>query len=177
MPPEKVVLAIRMGQYTEVTPGTVDIPQEEEQAREKAEEAETKRRSRINLEAIGINAGAVLTLSRDQDVHATVVGGNRVQHEGQIMSLSASALEALHKLGYTSLARFRIVRFVQGIIKIVPRLRVINNDETNGLMRGKVAASFKSSLPALLRSKQEIGCHTDCRISRNSIPEFDRAWE
>src|SRR5580698_4080263 len=48
VPPEKVVLAIRMGSYTEVTPGKVDIPKEEEQALEKAEEAETRRRSRIN---------------------------------------------------------------------------------------------------------------------------------
>jgi hypothetical protein len=102
VPPEKVVLAIRMGSFTEVTPGKVDIPKEEEQALEKAEEAEKKRRSRINLEAIGIKPGAVLTLSRDEDVHATVVGGNRVQYDGQIMSLSASAVAALKKLGYQS---------------------------------------------------------------------------
>jgi hypothetical protein len=78
--PEKVVLAIQMGSFTEVTPGKVDIPKEEEQARDKAEEAETRRRSRINLEAIGIRPGTVLTLSRDEDVHATVVGGNRVEY-------------------------------------------------------------------------------------------------
>lgn len=102
VPPEKVVLAIRMGSFTEVTPGKVDILKEEEQALERAEEAETRRRSRISLEAIGIKPGAVLTLSRDEDVHATVVSGNRVQYEGEIMSLSASALAALHKLGYTS---------------------------------------------------------------------------
>ena len=97
--PEKIVLAIRMGSFTEVTPGKVDIPKEEEQAFEKAEKAETKRRARINLEAIGIKPGTVLTLSRDEDVHATVVSGNKVEYEGQIMSLSASALAALHKLG------------------------------------------------------------------------------
>ena len=102
VPPEKIVLAIRMGSFTEVTPGKVDIPKEEEQALEKAEEAETKRRSRINLEAIGIKPGTVLTLSRDEDVHATVVPGNRVEYEGQVMSLSASALAALKKLGYQS---------------------------------------------------------------------------
>jgi len=101
VPPEKVVLAIRMGSFTEVTPGKVDIPQEEEQALEKAEQAETKRRSRISLEAIGVKPGAVLTLSRDEDVHATVVSGNRVEYEGQKMSLSASAVAALHNLGYT----------------------------------------------------------------------------
>jgi hypothetical protein len=102
--PEKVVLAIRMGPFTEVTPGKVALPVEEERALEKAEVAESKRRSRINLETIGIMPGAVLTLSRDEDVHTTVVPGNRVQYEGQIMSLSASALAALHKLGYTSTA-------------------------------------------------------------------------
>jgi len=100
--PEKIVLAISMGRFTEVTPGKVDIPKEEEQALERAEEAETKRRSRINLDAIGIKPGTVLTLSRNEDVHATVVGGNRVEYEGQIMSLSASALDALHRLGYKS---------------------------------------------------------------------------
>ena len=89
VPPEKVVLAIRMSSFIEVTPGKVDIPKEEEQALEKAEEAETKRRSRISLEAIGIKPGAVLTLPRDEDVHATVVSGNRVEYEGKVMSLSA----------------------------------------------------------------------------------------
>jgi hypothetical protein len=46
----------------------------------------------------------VLSLSRDEDVHATVVSGNKVEFEGQIMSLSASALAALHKLGGYTLA-------------------------------------------------------------------------
>ena len=90
-----------MGSFTEVTPGKIDIPKEEEQALEKAEEAETKRRGRINLDAIGIKPGAVLTLSKDEEVHATVVSGSRVEYEGQIMSLSGSALAAIHKLGYT----------------------------------------------------------------------------
>ena len=43
--PEKIVLAIRMGSFTEVTPGKVDIPKEEEQALEKAEEARNKKAS------------------------------------------------------------------------------------------------------------------------------------
>lgn len=98
--PEKVVLAISMGSFTEVTPGKVDISNEEVQAFEKA--ADTKKRAKINLDAIGIQPGDVLTLSRDEDVHATVLTGNRVDYDGQQMSLSASALAALHKLGYTS---------------------------------------------------------------------------
>jgi T5orf172 domain len=98
--PEKIVLAISMGPFSEVTPGKVDIPKEEEQALEKAEYAVSKRRARINLDAIGVTPGAVLTLSRDEGIHATVVTGSRVEYEGQIMSLSASAVAALRKLGY-----------------------------------------------------------------------------
>ncbi len=102
--PEKVVLAIRMGTFSEVTPGKPDIPLEEEKALEKAEEADTKRRSSIRLEAIGILPGAELTLSRGENVHATVVNGNRVYYEGDTMSLSKAALSALHKLGYRTAA-------------------------------------------------------------------------
>ncbi len=98
--PEKVVLAIAMGAFTEVTPGKVDLPMEEEAAASKAEQAQTRKRANINLAAINIPLGALLTLSRDEGVHATVVEGNKVKFEGQIMSLSASALEALRKLGY-----------------------------------------------------------------------------
>ena len=102
--PEKVVLAISMGSYIEVTPGKLDISKEEEQAFEKAEQADTKRRAKINLEAIGIRPGTVLTLSRDEDVHATVIAGNKVEYEGEKLSLSESARRALSKLGYTSKA-------------------------------------------------------------------------
>jgi len=102
--PEKVVLAIRMGPYAEVTPGKSTIAPEEAKAAEKAEEADAKKRSNIKLEAIGILPGTVLTLSRSEDVQATVVAGNKVEYEGQIMSLSASALAALHKLGFKSSA-------------------------------------------------------------------------
>lgn len=102
VPPEKVVLAIRMGPFTEVTPGKPNISAEEEAAAEKAEEADTKKRLNIKLEAIGIQPGTVLTLSRGENIQATVVSGNRVEDKGQTMSLSAAALSALHELGYTT---------------------------------------------------------------------------
>ena len=100
--PEKVVLAIQMGQFEEVTPGKANLPADEEAAKEKAEEAETQRRSRINLQAIGIQPGTELTLSRDENVHAIVAENNKVVYEGQTTSLSAAALDALHKLGYST---------------------------------------------------------------------------
>jgi hypothetical protein len=98
--PEKIVLAIRMGQFEEVTPEKLSLSPEEDKAFEKAVESDIKKRSAIKLDAIGIHPGKILTLSRDEDIHATVVEGNKVEYEGQVMSLSAAALMALQKLGY-----------------------------------------------------------------------------
>jgi hypothetical protein len=101
--PEKVVLAIRMGEFTDVTPGKVSTGEvEEDQAHDKAVQSSIKRRSAIRLEAIGIMPGTVLTFSRDPNIHATVVLGNKVNYEGQVISLSAAAVAALHKQGSTT---------------------------------------------------------------------------
>lgn len=100
--PEKVVLAIRMGPHSEVTPGKTKILPEEAKALERAEEADSKRRSNIKLETTGIMPGTVLTLSRGEGIQATVVSGNKVEYDQQIMSLSASAVAALKQPGYKS---------------------------------------------------------------------------
>ena len=94
--PEKVVLAISIGDYTEVTPGLAQIPEEEKQALERVKE----RRSRLKLESIGIKPGDLLTLSRDENVTAKVIEGNKVLFEGTILSLSEAALRALQAKGY-----------------------------------------------------------------------------
>lgn len=97
--PEKAVLALSLGNFKEVTPGKVDVDPVEAQALEKAKE---QRRSRINLSALGIQAGAELVLSRDENVKATVLEGGKVDYKGQSMSLSAAALKALQEMGYKS---------------------------------------------------------------------------
>jgi len=97
--PEKVVLAITMGPFKEVTPGKPNIPPEEEEAFEKADEAEKKKRSNLKLDAIGIHTGAKLTFTRDKNVHATVVEGNKVRYGNQVMRISRAARLALEKLG------------------------------------------------------------------------------
>ncbi|WP_414039278.1 GIY-YIG nuclease family protein [Acidithiobacillus sp. M4-SHS-6] len=94
--PEKVVLAISIGEFTEITPGAAEIDQEEQQALERAK----ARRPRIRLEALGIHPGDVLTFSRDESLTATVVDAGRVNFQDEIQSLSAAALKALHGLGY-----------------------------------------------------------------------------
>lgn len=96
--PEKIVLAISIGEFKEITPGVAEIDKEEQQALEKAK----ARRPRIKLDALGIKAGDVLTCSRDETITATVVDGGKVNFQGEIISLSAAALKALHSLGYST---------------------------------------------------------------------------
>lgn len=95
--PEKAVLALSIGGFKEITPGKTDIDPVEVQAMEKAKE---RRRSRINLSALGINSGDVLILSRDESISATVLDGNKVRYKEEVLSLSAAALKALQELGY-----------------------------------------------------------------------------
>jgi hypothetical protein len=96
--PEKVVLAISIGDFKEITPGMIAMDKEERDALDKAK----ARAPRLRLDAIGINPGDVLTLSRDEKLTATVVEGNKVEFEGETLSLSAAAMKALRSLGYES---------------------------------------------------------------------------
>jgi hypothetical protein len=96
--PEKVVLAISIGGFKEVTPGATEIDKEEQEALDKVK----ARRPRIKLDALGIKPGDVLTCSRDETITATVVDGGKVSFGGETLSLSAAALKALHSLGYST---------------------------------------------------------------------------
>lgn len=96
--PEKAVLALSIGQFTEVTPGTVTADPEDIETLNKAK----ARRPRIKLSALNIREGDVLTLSRDDNITATVTTDNKVNYQGQEMSLSAAARAALHSLGYST---------------------------------------------------------------------------
>lgn len=96
--PEKVVLAISIGEFKEITPGAAQIDIEEQVALEKVK----ARRPRLKLDALGIKVGDVLTLSRDENITATVVEDGRVNFQGEVLSLSAAALRALHSLGYST---------------------------------------------------------------------------
>ena len=100
MDSEKIVLAISIGHFTEITPGVTLVDKEEEQARKKAK----ARRPRIKLNTIGIKPGDVPALSRDETITAVVVDGGKVEFKGEALSLSTAALKALHSLGYKTTA-------------------------------------------------------------------------
>ena len=94
--PEKVVLAISIGDFTEVTPGLAQVDDIEQVALEKVK----ARRPNLRLDAIGIKVGHVLIFSRDDSITAMVVENGKVNFEGEVLSLSAAALRILHRLGY-----------------------------------------------------------------------------
>lgn len=96
--PEKAVIAIRVGQFQEVTPGRAQVDPEETEALERAK----RRRPRIRLDALGIYPGARLQFSRDSTVEVTVVEGGRVDMEGTIVSLSDAAAQVLRSKGFKS---------------------------------------------------------------------------
>lgn len=93
--PERVILAIKMGPYTEVTPGKPEVTAEEEKAFEKAERIETQRLARFTFDSVGIPVGALLRFTRDQTVEAVVEPGNKVKYDGQIHSITGAAKLAL----------------------------------------------------------------------------------
>lgn len=96
--PEKVVIALSIGKFKEVTPGEVEVDAEEQAALERAK----ARRPRLSLEAIGIKPGDLLIFSRDEARTATVLPSNKILLDGEETSLSAAALKVLQELGYTT---------------------------------------------------------------------------
>ncbi len=95
--PERVILAISIGDFKDVTPGeAVAADREEQEALDKVK----ARRPRIRLDALGITPGDTLTFSRDESVTAVVQPGGKVVVGGELLSLSAAALKVLHALGY-----------------------------------------------------------------------------
>jgi len=93
--PERVVTAIRLCEYKEKTPSINGLEEEDKAAIEK----EKIRRSKINLEKIGINVGSTLIFSRDNSIVALVKENNKIEINGELKSLSQAALDELHKLG------------------------------------------------------------------------------
>jgi hypothetical protein len=90
------VLAISIGKFQEITPGKAHVEPGEQEALEKVK----ARRPPLRLDKIGIKPGDVLSLSRDESIRAVVAPDGKVQYDGELLSPSAAALKALHKLGY-----------------------------------------------------------------------------
>jgi hypothetical protein len=95
--PERVMAALKLAQIEDVTPKQdyVETP-EDQVALDKAKE----RRGVFNFAMVDIPVGSVLIFSRDPAITCTVLDKKTVDFEGQKTSLSSSALNIFHRMGY-----------------------------------------------------------------------------
>ena len=78
------------------TPETSMVDAEDQKALNTAK----SKKSNIKFEAISIHIGEKLYFSRDESVIATVIENNKVEFNGEDLSLSAAALKILKSMGY-----------------------------------------------------------------------------
>ena len=95
---ERIRSAVKLAELEDVTP-TEDEVVEDSEDRAALDRAK-KRRSQATFGMVGIQPGTVLTFSKDPTVTCVVVDDRRVDFEGEITSLSASALTVVHRMGY-----------------------------------------------------------------------------
>ncbi len=98
--PERVVLAISIGEFEDVTPDKTEAINQDEIEGIQALEKLKAKRTKTLLSALGLKEGDELVLSRDESIVVTVTNDERVIYDEEPMSLSGAALKALHKIGY-----------------------------------------------------------------------------
>jgi len=92
--------AIQLAELRDVTPKIdVVVDAADVQALQRAL-ATDERRSRLRFTELGIPAGTILTFAKDSRVTCLVVADGKVEFEGQTLSPSAAALQAVRKMGY-----------------------------------------------------------------------------
>ena len=96
--PERAVAAIRIARHKEVTPGKDFVETQEDQ---RALDRARARRAVFNFGLVQIPPGAELNFTRAPSFTCTVVDNRRVSFEGELMSVSAAAAKALHRIGIT----------------------------------------------------------------------------
>lgn len=70
-------------------------------AQRKAIDATKARAERLTLDKLGIEPGTVLTFAKDPAITCEVTGPRTVRFRGRETTLTASALQVIHEMGYT----------------------------------------------------------------------------
>ena len=95
---ERVRSAIKLAELEDVTPSEDDLVEDKEDRA--ALDRAKNRRGKASFGIIDIEPGTVLSFSKDPEMTCIVVDDKKVEFEGEITSLSASALTILHRMGY-----------------------------------------------------------------------------
>ena len=95
--PFRAKSALELAAINDVTPRkNVTESFDDERALQKAKD----RRERFNFSKVGIGPQAILTFSRDPTITATVINDRDIEFNGEVTSLSASAISILRSFGY-----------------------------------------------------------------------------
>jgi hypothetical protein len=97
--PNRVQKVLEMVAIRDATPkNEVVADAEEEEQLTRNEQRQQLRR--FSLFRIGLEVGDPLSFARDERLVATVASDTELEFDGQVRSISASALAAIHKCGY-----------------------------------------------------------------------------
>ncbi len=94
--PARVRSAIQLAEIEDVTPSEDEIV-ENVQDRAALDQARSRQRNKT-FPMLGIERGALLTFSKAPEITCTVVDDKRVEFDGTVTSVSASALEVTRRL-------------------------------------------------------------------------------
>lgn len=96
--PERVKSALKLVEVQDVTPvenELIDSKDDKEAINKKR-----GRRGNFSFDMFNIRVGEILTFGKDHNIFCTVVDNKKVELDGEILSVSKSALKVLHLLGY-----------------------------------------------------------------------------
>jgi PAS domain-containing protein len=91
--PERVVAALKLAQIENITPKNDVVDTKEDQ--KALNEARAEIRARFKFKTVNIPIGAELYFSRDENIRAKVLENNKIELDGEILSLSRAAEKIL----------------------------------------------------------------------------------
>ena len=97
--PHRVKAILQLLAVEEVTPRE-DVVEDASELQEMVDVQAKKKSGRFRFSSAAVPNGAVLEFVRDLSITATVESDTTVIYQGVSMSLSAAALEAIHRCGY-----------------------------------------------------------------------------
>mgnify|MGYP001313161743 FL=1 len=96
--PQRVISALMLTNGRDITPKK-DIAEDDEGI--EALERKVSKRRVYKFSDAHVNPGDILSYAKDDSISATVVSENKIEFEGEALSLSKAALKLLHREGYT----------------------------------------------------------------------------
>lgn len=95
--PENILAILEMVELEDVTPSEDYIETKDDQI---AIQRLEQKRERFSFDMVGISLGEILVFDKDETITCSILDNNKVLYQGQKLSLSEAALQALGSVGY-----------------------------------------------------------------------------